>query len=61
MGRGFIILRSLVFVFILAGVLAWVPVQIYKGDIITSLLLSLGMFVLSLVVALVLLFVVKRD
>lgn len=61
MGKGFLILRSMIFVFILAGVLAWVPVQVYQGDIMTSLLLSIAMFGTSVILALILLAFIKRS
>lgn len=61
MGKAFELLRGLIFVLILGGVLAWVPVQLYKGDIITSLLISAGMFVSSVILALLLMFIIKRD
>jgi len=61
MGKSFVIVRSMIFVIIFALVLAFVPLAFYQGNIITSLFLSIGMFVASLVGAWFLLFLVKRD
>lgn len=61
MGKGFLILRSMVFVFIFAVMLAFIPLTFYQGNIITSLFLSIGMFIVSVAIAWVLLFLMKRD
>jgi len=61
MGKAFGVLRSIVFVIIFAVVLAFVPIVFYQGDFVTSLFLSIGMFVASVLIAYVLLLLFKRD
>lgn len=59
MSKKFEILRAMVFVLLLTMVLAFVPVS--HGDVQTSLIVSVGTFLLSVIIASVLMFIFRRG
>lgn len=59
MSKSFAILRAMVFVFVLTIVLAFIPIP--YGDVKTSLIVSVGTFVLSVVIAGILMFIFRRG
>jgi Na+-driven multidrug efflux pump len=59
LSKSFEILRAMIFVLLLTMVLAFIPVS--HGDVQTSLIVSVGTFLLSVIIASVLLFVFRRK
>lgn len=59
MGKGFAILRAIVFVIVLSVTLAFVPIA--YGDMKTAILVGASTFVLTLIIAWILMQIFKRG